>query len=87
MVTLKASGGSVPAREVSRSNRKRWVIDQPGPPYCFGHSGAIEDPMPQQHLLLGEVGLRVWNAHFRRVIFRDKSTHLVAKPGIFAGKL
>ena len=41
MVTLNASGGSVPARDVSCSKTKRRVIDQPGPPYCFGHSGAI----------------------------------------------
>src|SRR6202021_214647 len=47
----------------------------------------VEDPMPQQHLLLGEVGLRVWDAHFVRVIFRDESAHLVPKRGIFAGKL
>ncbi len=42
MVTLKASGGKVPAREVSCSQIKRWVIDQPVPPYCFGQSGAIQ---------------------------------------------
>ena len=42
MVTLNASGGSVPAREVSCSKMKRCVIDQPGPPYSFGHSGAIQ---------------------------------------------
>jgi len=42
MVTLKANGGSVPARDVSCSKMKRWVIDQPGPPYSLGHSGAIQ---------------------------------------------
>ena len=41
MVTLNASGGSVPARDVSCSKMKRCVTDQPGPPYSFGHSGAI----------------------------------------------
>ena len=71
MVTLNASGGSVPARDVSCSKMKRWVIDQPGPPYCFGHSGAIQpflmqDAMPEQHLLLGQVGLGIGNAHFLR---------------------
>src|SRR5436309_1749508 len=42
MVTLKASGGSVPARDVSCSKMNRRVTDQPGPPYSLGQSGAIQ---------------------------------------------
>jgi hypothetical protein len=42
MVTLKANGGNVPARDVSCSQMKRCVIDQPVPPYSFGHRGAIQ---------------------------------------------
>jgi hypothetical protein len=42
MVTLNANGGSVPARVVSCSKMKRRVIDQPGPPYSLGQSGAIQ---------------------------------------------
>ena len=46
----------------------------------------VEDAMPQQHLLLGQIGLGVGNAHFLRIVFRDEGTHLVAKRGILAGK-
>src|SRR5882762_6979405 len=53
MVTLNASGGSVPAREVSCSKMKRRVIDQPGPPYSFGHSGAIH---PFMRIILRDEG-------------------------------
>ena len=51
--------------------RKRCVIDQPGPPYSFGQSGAhpfCGGSVPQQHLLLGQVGLRIGNAHFLRIV-------------------
>ena len=46
----------------------------------------VEDAMPQQHLLLGQVGLRIGNAHFLRIVLRDEGAHLVAKRRILAGK-
>ena len=42
--------------------------------------------MPQQHLLLGQIGLRIGNAHLRRIILRDEGAHLVAKRRIFGRK-
>ena len=43
--------------------------------------------MPEQRLLLGQIGLGVWNAHFLRIILRNKSAHLVTKRSVFAGKI
>ena len=42
--------------------------------------------MPQQHLLLGQIGLRIGNAHLRRIIVRDEGAHLVAKRRVLGGK-
>ena len=46
----------------------------------------VKDAMPQQHLLLGQIGLGVRNAHFLRIVFRNEAAHLVAKRCILAGK-
>ena len=45
-----------------------------------------EDPVPEQHLLLGQIGLGVRNAHFLRIVFGDEGAHLVAKRGVLSGK-
>ena len=46
----------------------------------------VKDAMPEQHLLLGQVGLGIGNAHFLRIVLRDEGAHLVAKRGVLAGK-
>jgi len=91
MVTLNASGGSVPARDVSCSKMKRRVIDQPGPPYVLrpqrcDPSLPEQDSVPEQHLLLAQIGLGIGDTHFLRIVLRDEGAHLVAKRGILAGK-
>src|SRR5258705_13376909 len=46
----------------------------------------VKNPMPEQHLLLGEIGLGIGNAHFPRIVLRDEGAHLVAKRRILFGK-
>jgi len=41
--------------------------------------------MPQQHLLLGEIGLRIGDAHLHRIIVLDERANLVAKRRILRG--
>ena len=59
MVTLNASGGSVPARDVSCSKMNRCVTDQPAPPCSGGQAGAAQPRRRVSDLaaVLGLVGL------------------------------
>ena len=43
--------------------------------------------MPEQHLLLGQVGFGIGNAHFLRIVLRDEGAHLVTKRSVLAGKI
>ena len=42
--------------------------------------------MPEQHLFLGEISLRIGNAHFARITLRDEGTHFVAESRILGRK-
>src|SRR5207245_11172996 len=47
----------------------------------------VEDTVPEQHLLLGKVGFRIGNAHFRWIFLRDEGAHLVTKRSLLTGKI
>src|SRR5207302_11130864 len=47
----------------------------------------VKDTVPEQHLLLGKVGFRIGNAHFRGIVLRDEGTHLVTKRSLLTGKI
>ena len=46
----------------------------------------VEDAMPEQHLLPGQVGLGIRDAHFRGILLRDEGTHFIAKGRVLFGK-
>src|SRR5271156_5508729 len=46
----------------------------------------VENAMPEQHLLLAQIGLWIGDAHFGGIILLDERANVVAKRRIFGGK-
>jgi hypothetical protein len=87
MVTLNTSGGSAGAGGLLLEDEAAG--DRPaGAAIFFGPERRdpafpVQNAMPKQHLLLAQVGLRIRDAHLRRIIVRNEGAHLVAKRRIF----
>ena len=57
---------------------------QPGPPYSFGHDGAIQpfsvkNTVPKQRLLFRQIGLWIRHPHFGRIVLGDESAQFIAE--------
>src|SRR6202022_4468852 len=46
----------------------------------------VEDPMPEQHLLLGQVGLGIGNTHLRRIVLRNEASDFLPKRLVLLGE-
>ena len=93
-----ADHGDAERQRRQRSGARRLLFedealgDRPAGPAIFlrpqrrDPAFLVQDAVPEQHLLLGQVGLRIGNTHFLRIILRDEGAHLVAKGRVFSGK-
>jgi hypothetical protein len=97
-VDHRTDHGNAERQRRQRSGARRFLFEDEAPrdrparpaillrPQRRDPSLPEQDPVPEQHLLLAQVGLGIGDTHFLRIVLRDEGAHLVAKRGVLSGK-